>query len=251
MLRVALCDDNHNIVHKYAELLTAIADKHKVDIELSCFYSGESLLFHFCDAPEQADIIYLDIMMDQLDGMEAARKLREYGCNAQIIFLTSCEDYVFGAFDVHALQYLVKEDTSMDKFERVFLNAVQFASKKEDEMFLFEFDGKTGAIPLAEISHFEIWKRVVMVRYGDRKAAKFYASMEQLEKRLSGKGFIRVHRSYLVSLPYITLLQSQRLQLKTGEVIPVGGTYVDSLKKALYDYASRFHVYNARGEMKT
>ena len=246
MLKIALCDDNRSTIRRYAELISQIAERHQIQIELSYFYSGESLLFHYSEAPEQTDIIYLDIMMGKTDGMETARKLRECECKAQIVFLTSYEDYVYEAFDVNALQYLLKENTSAEKFEEVFLRAAELASKKEEELFTFEFDGKTSAVPVHQISYFEIWQRIVTVHYGGGKTAKFYDSMEHIENKLSGKDFVRSHRSYLVHLPYIVTFKQQTVQLKTGEIVPIGVTYVQSLKKAFSDYISRFHIYNSK-----
>lgn len=246
MLRVALCDDNNNAIERYAQLIFRIAKKNKIEIELSSFNSGESLLFQYIDAPEQVDIIYLDIVMDKTDGMATARKLRDCKCQAQIIFLTGCEEYVYEAFDVNAIHYLLKEETSIDKFEEVFLKAADLALKKENEQFTFEFDGETGVIPMEQISYFEIWQRIVTVHYGEGKAGKFYASMEQLEDRLSGKDFVRTHRSFLVHLPYIVKFQRQSLRLRNGEEIPIGITYMQSLKRTFSDYISRLNLYSYR-----
>ncbi|WP_250227712.1 LytR/AlgR family response regulator transcription factor [Anaeropeptidivorans aminofermentans] len=246
MLRIALCDDNNNAIDRYARLILQVAKKNQIEIELSSFSSGEALLFQYTDAPEQVDIIYLDIMMDKTNGMETARKLRDCHCKAQIIFLTSSEEYVYEAFDVNAIHYLLKEDTSIDKFENVFLKAAELALKKEDERFTFEFDGETDVIPMGEISYFEIWQRLVTVHYGAGKIGKFYASMEQLEDRLSGKDFVRTHRSFLVHLPYIAKFQRQSLLLRTGEEIPIGITYMQSLKRIFSDYISRLSLYTSR-----
>lgn len=246
MLKVVLCDDNDNSVRKYAELISQIAEKNQFEVVISCFESGESLLFHYTDTLEQIDILYLDILMNQTDGMETARKLRDCGCTAQIIFLTSCEDYVYDAFDVNAMQYLLKDDTSLEKFELIFLRAVELASIKKDELFTFEFDGETGVIPMHEISYLEIWQRLVTVHYGDGKTAKFYGRMEQLEEKLRGKNFARSHRSFLVHLPYIMMFRHQSLLLKTGENVPVGVTYTQTLKRVFSDYIARSHVYDAQ-----
>ncbi|PWJ47255.1 LytR/AlgR family response regulator transcription factor [Faecalicatena contorta] len=246
MLKIALCDDNSRAIKQYAELISQISKKHQINMEISCFDNGEILLFHYSDVLKETDIIYLDIMMGKIDGMETARRLRECGCKAQIVFLTSYEDYVYEAFDVNAVQYLLKENTSTERFEEVFLKVVELASKKEEELFTFEFDGKTSVIPIHQISHFEIWQRIVTVYYDNGKSAKFYSSMTQLGDKLLGKDFVRVHRSYLVHLPYIVTFRQQNILLKTGQSIPIGVTHAQSLKKAFSEYISRFHVYYTR-----
>jgi len=246
VLRVALCDDNRKAVERYAQLISDIADKHGIEIVLSCFYSGEELLFHCTDTPDQLDIIYLDILMEKIDGMETARTLRDYLCTAQIVFLTSYEDYIYEAFDVDAVQYLLKEDTNADKFEQVFLRAAARATKKQEALFKFEFAGTTTAIPIGQISYFEIWKRLVTVHYDTDKTAKFYDTMERLEQQLSGKDFVRPHRSYLVQLSYIASIHSQELELKTGQMIPLGVTYARELKRKFSDHIARLHIYTSK-----
>ena len=165
MLKIAICDDSQKTVETYSKLISHCANANQLDIELSCFYSGESLLFHLMEAPEQIDIIYLDILMGKTDGMETARRLRENHCNAQIIFLTSCEDYVYDAFDVNAIQYMLKDETTAEKFERIFLRAVQLASQKEEEVFVCKFETEKYIVHILQISHFEILKRIVTVHY--------------------------------------------------------------------------------------
>ncbi len=245
MLKVILCDDNPEAINRYAELIRQSADEQKVDIELSCYSSGEALLFQLWEAPYQADIIFLDIIMGELDGMETARKLRDVGCRSQIVFLTSCEDYVYEAFDVHAVHYLLKDELTAEKFGRVFARAAELASRKEDELFVCEFDGCKTPIPISRIVYFEIWKRIVTAHCDGNPSAKFYGSMEQLEQQFAGRSFVRAHRSYLVHLPYISQFQPGALLLKTGARIPIGGTYADSLRKAFSEYISRSHIHGA------
>lgn len=244
MLKIALCDDNDRSIHQYAKIINSLAEKHQIYIELSCFSSGEALFFQYCDAPEDVDIIYLDILMGETDGMETARKLRDNNCKAQIIFLTSLEEYVFEAFDVNAIHYLLKEDTSTSKFEEVFLRAVQLASIKEQELFRFEFNGEPGVVPVCDISYFEIWRRLVTIHYDNGKKVEFYGSMEQLENKLSDKNFARTHRSFMVHLPYIAKFRPQSLLLKTGEIVPIGTTYAQSLKASFAEYLSRLNIYH-------
>jgi DNA-binding LytR/AlgR family response regulator len=244
MLKIVLCDDKQEVINKYAQLIYQCCDKYHINIELSCFFSGESLIFHLLDNPNMADIIYLDILMDKLDGMVTAKKLRDLECKAQIIFLTSCEDFVYEAFDVNAVHYLLKDETTKEKFEHVFLRAVELAAHKEEEVFCCEFDGKTSVIPLAQIAYFEIYKRVVSVYYGKNMITKFYASMDLLKKQLNRKGFVRVHRSFLVHLSYIVKFQNQSILLKTDAVIPIGTTFSQPLKQMFSEYISKSNRYN-------
>lgn len=245
MLKVYLCDDNVEVVKEYTNLIEQSAKENNIDITLSVFNSGEALLFHMSDLSNLADIVYLDVMMEKINGIDTAYKLREMGCKSEIIFITSSEKFIFEAFDVGALQYLVRSKTTEERFKKTFLRASNLALKKESEMFLCEFHNMKKMVPISEISYFEIWRRVVTVHYSGDKTAKFYKSMEQLEKQLKGKNFVRSHRSYIVNLPYITKFEAQSLSLKTGETIPVGVTYVRQVKKEFEEYISKSNIHKS------
>lgn len=244
MLKVAICDDQAVILNHYAEFIIKSAQKHHLEVQVFQFLSGEALLFQFDEDPYYADIIYLDIFMNHMSGMETARELRAMNCKAQIIFLTSSADYVYEAFDVNAVQYLLKDKVTEQRFEEIFLRAVAQMKQQEEELFAFEFQGVKKTVPLHQISHLEIWKRVVTVYWNDQKD-EFYSSMKELEQKLASYHFVRVHRSFLVHLPFIQELQSSRIMLKNGKEIPVGVTYSHHLKKQFSEFISRPRQYEA------
>ncbi|WP_313154209.1 LytR/AlgR family response regulator transcription factor [Lacrimispora sp.] len=246
MLTIFMCDDDPEARAQYARLIKKVAKKNKVEITISYFNSGEELLFYLADSPNQADIIYLDILMNNLNGLDTAKKLRELECNSEIIFLTTSEDYVFDAYDISPIHYLMKSNITTAKFEEVFIRATTLASKKENDMFLCE-SGKNNirkVIPFKEISFFEIWKRIVTVHYNGGESFDFYSTMEQLENQLLHKGFIRIHRSYIVNMSYISQFQQNTLFLKTGENIPIGATYMKQMKQVFIDYISRTNIHD-------
>lgn len=236
MFSIFLCDDNQDTLEQYRNLIAKIADKYELSIKLTTFTSGESLIFHILESPNQADIIYLDIIMGDQNGVEIAKRLRSLGCQSEIIYLTSSEDYVFEAFDTTPVQYLVKRYTTYDRFEQILIKAILLAEAKKDERFVCESNGIIEIIAMKDISYFEIIKRVVKVHYCNEKVFCFYGKMDDLEQKLTGKEFIRVHRSYIVNLNYVTKFQSQSVVLKTEKIIPIGITYMKTVKKEFSNY---------------
>lgn len=135
IVKIALCDDHHESILLYSEWLTKLCKKHRIQASVSYFSSGESLFSHLTETPERVDILFMDILMGGINGMNTAQKLRASGCKAQIIFLTSYDEYVFDAFDVNAVQYLLKAETSLAKFEKVFLKALALVDEQAGELF--------------------------------------------------------------------------------------------------------------------
>lgn len=199
MVTIFLCDDDEAILGSYSNKLKNLAEKNGIEINLNFFKSGESLLFYLFESTEKADIIYMDIIMGDLNGIETAKKIREIGCRAEIIFLTETEDYVYDAYDISPVHYLLKIKTSEEKFEEVFLRAIKRTEKKAKEIFVCEYGGNIKVIPI-------------------------------------GETFIRTHRSYMVNLSYVSKFQRTNLILKTGEAIPVGITYGSNVRESFLKY---------------
>lgn len=199
MVTIFLCDDDEAILGSYPNKLKNLAEKNGIEINLNFFKSGESLLFYLFESTEKADIIYMDIIMGDLNGIETAKKIREIGCRAEIIFLTETEDYVYDAYDISPVHYLLKTKTSEEKFEEVFLRAIKRTEKKAKEIFVCEYGGNIKVIPI-------------------------------------GETFIRTHRSYMVNLSYVSKFQRTNLILKTGEAIPVGITYGSNVRESFLKY---------------
>lgn len=237
MLQVKLCDDDEEILAGYARLIEGIAEKNGLEVQLRQFTNAQALLFAMEDAIAETDIVYLDVQMPGVNGVEAAKQLRALGCGAQIIFLTNSREYVFDSFDAAPLQYLLKDDVPFAKFEEVFLRAASLSQKREAELFHCERGAQSRAIPIPDITYFEVAKRIVTVHY-DGGVFEFYSSMDELEKVLLQKGFVRTHRAFLVNVSRIRRLEQETVGLTSGEEVPLGRTHVKQVKEMLSQFLS-------------
>lgn len=239
MLKVFICDDDKDMLEHYSRLIFRVAKNNDLDVKISTYNNGEELVFNMLESKNLPDIIYLDVLMNEINGIETAKKLREMGCIAEIVFLTSSEDFVFESFDVKPMHYLLKEETSSEKFEETFLRAANIVKEKVGEKILVETGSEQIAIPLKSISYIEIFKRKVCIYYDKGKTVEYYSTMKILEKSLKEKDFIRVHRSYIVNLRHITRIQKEGVVLSDEKRIPVGITYYEKVKKAFKEYIFR------------
>jgi len=233
-MKIILCDDDDRQRGYYSEKLKFFAQKHNIDVEFNLFESGKELLFHIENQTVFYDMIFLDICMTETDGIKTAEKLREYGYLGEIIFLTVSKDHFLPAFDVRAFHYIIKEVTSDEKIEKIFLKAAKAVEEKEQESIILTAGGEYRNILLKDIVYFEIVKRIITVHYKYEKSFTFFSSLGKLENQLIGKGLIRVHRAFVVSLAYIENVSSKEILLRDGTRIPVGRTYYQRLKDALH-----------------
>jgi len=231
-MKFFLCDDNQKVLDFYEQKLKFLCDKHSVDFECFLYASGEKMLADFKKQDSFFGVVFLDIRMPEMDGMTLAKKLRDYGCQSEIIFITISEAHFLSAFDVGAFNYVVKGKTSDRRFEEIFLRAVASAREKDQDFIVFSSNGEHRSIPAKSIYYFEVLKRIITVHYvgGD---FDFFSTMEKLENQLFSLGFVRVHRSYLVLAQQIESLTYTTLKLRNGTVLPVGRKYYNAIKDAM------------------
>ncbi len=216
MLKIAVCDDEREIRSSIRRNILLLYP----DTEIIEFGNGQEL----AEAAEEFDIIFLDIRMEGLDGMQTAKLLRRRRCKAEIIFITALEQYVFEAFDVGAFHYLVKP-FDKTKFYAVLQKAVEGLScqkteKAEEEAFVLLRQGaETKKVYLSDIFYLEVLNRKITL-YGQNGKEEFYGRLGEMEKRL-GSGFMRVHRSYLVHFKYVASYNASEITLEDGSRVPL------------------------------
>lgn len=208
-MNIAVCDDELVIREQIREMILFQSAGHRVEL----FCSAEELLqSEIC-----FDVILMDIQMEGLNGIEAARVLRKRGENAVLIFVTGIKEYVFEAFDVAAFHYLLKP-VDGDKFYEVFNKAVKEAEKNKEQEYLFiKSKNKKLKIRTEDILYIESMGRKVEVHLKS-EIIEIYAKMNDLEEQL-GNGFYRCHRGYLVNMAHITEYENYSIRVSNGETI--------------------------------
>lgn len=239
---IAICDDSATDRESCKLQLEQLAAIHKVDVEFSFYEKGEELLFHMQGVKNQPDVIYLDMKMGGITGDEVARQLRRWGCTSELVFCTISKNYYTSAFDVRALHYIVKGETSGEKFEEIFLQAVRAATEKQSEYIVCSGAGEFRNIEIKKIRYFQVAKRIITVFYGKTEEFSFYSTIGKVELRLQDYNFIRIHRAYLVSILHIRTISFKEVVMTNGEVLPVGRSYYPELKRRMAEFAGEKEV---------
>jgi len=178
------------------------------------------------------DLIYLDIKMPDLTGVEFARLL---GDNSKVIFTTAYEKYAIEGFQLHALDYLLKPISyevflKSARYAKEYFELIQADSSNREigrgEEYLFvRADYQIHRINYGDILYFEGLKDYVKLHTIHSTAPiVFHATMKSIEAKLPADRFMRVHRSFIVSLPKIKTIERDRI-LFTNRRIPISKQY--------------------------
>lgn len=226
-MRIGICDDEKEI----RRLLGSKVQKLYGEAEISFYPSGEALL-----SKEIPDILLLDIQMPGLSGMEIARKLRERDSKVIIIFVTAIEEYVYEAFDVEALHYLVKPFTD-DKFKSVMERAIrqwehgEQYREKEGKSIVLMVKGVHVKVSIEDIIYAEVFNRKVII-HKLNEDIEYYGKMKELEKA-AGEDFFRPHRAYLVNFKYVEKYNSSTIYLEKGTALMSKEKFPEFVKRYL------------------
>lgn len=230
MLWIAVCDDEVMECSRMATKIRGILDEMEVPCTIRQFYSGRELL----QSSETFDIIFLDIIMDGLDGMRTARLVREEAFDKLLVFISASRDYVFDAYDVEAFQYLLKpvEDK---KLKSVLRKAVRKTEERSQAFIIVSRERQKKKLFLDDIYYFEIRGRMIDA-HGRGGIFSYYEQIGLLERELQGKGFVRCHKSYLVNLKYVDVYNRQELVLDNGERIAIAKRRYEVFCEAILKY---------------
>ncbi len=242
-LKIAICDDEKPI-RDYIEKCVREVDP---DALVSQYSDASDMV----SASFDADILFLDIQMPGMDGMKAARILRTMGNKTILVFVTAVEEYVFQAFDVGAVQYIVKP-FGRDKLVETIKKAVDLANERRGintimenkngsengRSFLIKSGGVNRTVALTDVTYAEVLEHRIILHMKDRKQIEYYGKMSDLEK-VAGDDFFRVHRAYLINLSYVKSYDAKTATV-LGDEIPVArGKYQDLVKAYLSFHTRR------------
>ena len=215
MLHIAICDDEKYMSDKIKAMASDFFHRKNMEIEISQFSSGKKLLEY-----EQAiDILFLDIQMDGIDGMETARKLREHKFKGFLIFITVLKEMVFQSFEVQAYDYLVKpiEEKHFEKMMERLLSSMRNGA---EENLLVQRGYESSIIAFDDIVFCEVIDRKVYLHLASSEVVDFYERIENLETKLDSN-FFRCHRSFLINLKYLKSYKNGIAYMENGMEIPV------------------------------
>ncbi len=232
MISIAICDDETYMLQELKEKVTAYMEEKGLIYHIEIFESAEKLLFK----KSKFDIIFLDIQMNRMSGMQAAQELRLYDDSCCIIFVTVLKELVFEAFEVNAANYLLKP-LSDRKLAHTLDRVVKQLEDGEGSYLTIHKAQSFWQVRIDDILYCEVIKRIIYIHQKD-SVINYYEKIECLEKNLPSK-FFRCHRSYIINLQHVKGYQNNCAIMKNGDSIPVSRLRQQDFSDAMLDYLKK------------
>ena len=233
MLKIAVCDDNP----QFTEAVSTLLDKwsyDKANIAVSCFSNGHSLAEAHSVSP--FDIIFLDVVMPIINGIETAALIRREDKSVKIIFLTSSAEFALDSYSVKANGYLLKP-IEEERFYALINDIFEEVQKMPKHIFA-RSTSSVHKIPINTISYIEAQGKHVSISLANgteiRSDEPFYYFKNSL---LAEDGFFSCHRSYIVNINHISTYTSKEIVLNTGVRIPISRNCHKEFENAYFETA--------------
>lgn len=228
MINIAICDDDKGLTGIVEQLLLKIAAERCIEISCDVFFDGSSLVRAITEQRLGFDLIYLDIEMEHMNGINAAQILREMELPTLIIYLSGHEQYMKELFRTEPFCFLDKP-IEEKLFRETFISACNRLQKRAG-YFTFSFNKVFYKIPLNQIMYFESYGRVITIYTPLPKSEEsnelqniFYGKLNDVEKQISlmNGRFLRVHQSYLVNFDYIKAFAPAHVVILDGRKLQI------------------------------
>ena len=229
---IAICDDLDAERTNLARMVQSYARAHGISVCLRLFSSGESLLVAL-RGPEPIHLLFLDIYMPGLSGMETARRIRAAGSDLSIIFATTSQDHGIDSFEVRAADYLVKpfreEDVAacLDWY---------FSHVPERLRRLPVYSGgEWQQIPLASICYIDVYDHQSRLHtpHGVITARR---GLDDLEAAIDSQDFLRCHRSFLVNLKHVEGMEGSDFRMVDQTLVPISTANTAHIRRQFIDW---------------
>ena len=232
MLEIAIVEDEENYRNILCEYLERYEQETGEKIHLSIFTDGDEIVENYM---AEYDMILMDIEMQFMNGMDAARKIREIDTAVVIIFITNMAQYAIQGYEVDALDYILKP-ISYFAFSQRIQRAIGRMKKREEHYINIVSKNGVNKVPVSDIGWIESEGHRLFYHTKEHVYESTLNSMKEMEQELKKYNFFRCNKGYLVNLAHVKAIRDGWAILTNGQVM-ISRTKKTEFQKALTTYA--------------
>lgn len=233
LVKVAIVEDETELHDYYGKMIEVWGNERNIRVITTFIENAEEYLFKY-DGQNIFDIIFLDVCMKDMNGMELAHEIRKFDRNVQIVFLTGNAEYVFEGYEIGAVRYLIKpvEESELAKA----LDAcMEKLGSGRDDYLMIKYQGENLRLSRNEIVLIKVDGHYLQMRTTNQ-AYEWKGSLKEMMDKLDPARFVMANRSIVVNLEYVNKITREECILENGETIPVSRGAYGPLNDAFMKY---------------
>ena len=230
IFRVAVCDDETMDLKQITETVVCILNSENIDNTIMCYESGDKLMEAVLDGVK-FDMMILDVLLPDKNGIELASCIRDCSNNMPIVFISNDKEMALCGYEVNAVRYLAKPlDT--EKLREALIYCYEQQKKNK---IIISMNSSTYKFLPKEIMYIETCGRGSCIYLQDQKL-QTSNKISELEIQLCKYGFIRSHQGFLVNLCFVRAVRPNELELLDGTNIPISKHRFKDVKNTFMSY---------------
>ncbi|MGB8452482.1 MAG: LytTR family DNA-binding domain-containing protein [Anaerocolumna sp.] len=219
MFRIAICDDENIICSEIEQVIMDYNITSLDEIDVEVFTSGEEL-GHYMKKGEEFDLIFLDIELKNINGVQVGKKIRDEMKNeiVQIVYISGKDNYYLELFEVRPMHFLHKP-IEPERIIKDIEKAMELTGRLK-KIFFYKHGHNTYKIEIKDILYFEAENRQVKM-ITTKAEINFYGSLEEVLREVEKYHFLYIHKSYLVNYAHIIVFGHKELTMSNGVILPI------------------------------
>lgn len=228
---IGICDDEEIILDKILKLVDAKFKEINCEYNINKFNNPMDLIeFH---SHQYFDIVFLDIDMPEMNGIDAAKNIKIKNPNTIIIFITSMDEFVYESLKVQPFRFIRKSKLSEEISEAI-ISVSKFFEKNSYKINII-IDKKTYEIDINSILYIESNRNYIIINTINGKQYRYKDSINKKENELEDYGFIRTHMGYLVNERYIQHINNDNVIITNNQKIPISRSRIQYVQQKLIE----------------
>lgn len=236
MLCVTCCDDDPIWLEQFARQLDRLLRARGEPFRIRVYSSGASLLDALADAAEPVDLLFLDIMLEESDGLELASRLHVSRPHLPVVLVSVSPEFALHSYAVHPAHYLLKPVS-----DEALADALDYclSLRPSAEVLVFRWKKVEKLLPVSDILYVEVLDSQLKIHTCSGREYATGGHLSQLEHRLPEGRFLRCHKSYLINLDHAEGIRRYSLLLSNGQAVPVSKQNYAAVKQAYLRHGGR------------
>ena len=221
IIKIAICDDEIIFLEKMKTIIDTYCMKKQIPCEVNIYQSGREFIADYIEMIGY-QIVFLDINMEEIDGLETARELRKMSQKTFLIFVTAFINYTLEGYKVDAIRYLLKTGENFEQSVYESLDAVFQKMEYTPIIKKFYFQEGCRSIALDKVLYIEsaLHKLTFYILGEEVTSYTMYDTLNNISKMFTND-FIRIHQSYLVNLRFVRKINGNELLLYNNQSLPI------------------------------
>lgn len=236
MFEIAICEDNKSFSSELETIVNRKFIQHNLECKIQCFYSGEDILDSVLNNTENHDIIFFDIDLPKLSGIEVARKIREVNESIIFIFITCLNQKVYEALDLSIFHFVRK-----DHFYKEINSVIDLLIKNLNYLtksYPFLIGDTSIYFKLYSITYIEVLNRKIILHTLNDSYISNYRSLKDLPFDWIGNHFYEVYNGIIVNLNHVKEFVDNKIILSGESIVYVSRRKLHKFKEEFFKYIS-------------